>query len=158
MKLTARDLMTTTFHTLLPSISVDQAVREFKEASRIENQNVFGMMVLDEQQKLVGILSIFDILLFLRPKHTHIWGMMEDIDVIELIDQACKKTDAILVSDLMTPDVVTVSPNTHKFMIMDIMIKRHIRRLPVVEDSQVLGIVYISDLFYDVLDRFAEEG
>ena len=43
-------------------------------------------------------------------------------------------------------------------VILDIMIKQHIRRLPVVEDGKILGIVYISDLFYDILDRFTEEG
>ena len=38
--------------------------------------------------------------------------------------------------------------------IVDIMIKRHIRRLPVVSDGQVVGIVYISDLFYHLLQRY----
>ena len=29
---------------------------------------------------------------------------------------------------------------------------------PVVEDGRILGIVYISDLFFDLLDRFAADG
>ena len=156
MKITARDIMSSSFHTLRPDIPVDQAVKCFIEASHKEGRKVFGMMVLDENEKLAGMLSMFDILLFMRPKHIHIWGMMDDIDVAGLVDMACEKTKSILVGDIMSPEVLTITPDTHKFMILDIMIKKHIRRLPVVEDGNILGIVYISDLFYDVLDRFAE--
>jgi CBS domain-containing protein len=41
-------------------------------------------------------------------------------------------------------------------VIADIMIKKHIRRLPVVDDQEVVGIVYISDLFHHLLDKFVE--
>lgn len=156
MKITARDIMTTTFHTLSPTTPIDQAVRLFRQATIEENRNIFGMMVLDEEGLLAGILSMYDILMYMRPKHTQIWGMMDDIDTEELVDIACDQTQSIQVGDLMTPDVITVSPNTHKFMILDLMINKHIRRLPVVENDKVLGIVYISNLFYDVFDRFTD--
>lgn len=158
MKITARDIMSCNFHTLSPHIPVSQAVIQFKNASSIEQRKIFGMMVLDQDKQLVGMLSMFDILLYMRPKHIHIWGMMDDIDVAGLVDTACAKTSDILVGDIMSPDVVTIGPDTHKFMILDIMIKKHIRRLPVVDDGDLLGIVYISDLFYDVLDRFTDGG
>jgi len=38
-------------------------------------------------------------------------------------------------------------------VILDIMIKKHIRRIPVVEGDKIKGIVYISNLFYHLLDR-----
>ncbi len=156
MKITARDIMNTNFHTLSPDLPVSEAVKYFKSASQEQNRKIFGMMVLNNQDELIGMLSMYDILLYMRPKHIHIWGMMDDIDVAGLVDTACTKTADILVGDIMSPDVVTISPETHKFMILDIMIKKHIRRLPVVENDRLLGIVYISDLFYDVLDRFTE--
>lgn len=156
MKSTARDIMTTTYHTLSPTMSFDQALRGFREASEKEKQSIFGMMVLDENQNLVGVLTIFDILLYIRPKHTQIWGMMEDIDFYdEIIEVAYAKAEAVLVEDIMTSEVITVTPNTHKFMIMDLMVKKHIRRIPVVEDGKVLGIIYLADLFYDLLDKCA---
>lgn len=147
--------MDTRFHTLSPETPVSDAVSLFKKASRDENRRLFGMMVLDSDGTLVGMLSMYDILLFLRPKHVHIWGKMDDIDIAGIIDQSCEKTRAIRVGDIMSQEIVTIAPETHKFMILDIMIKKHIRRLPVVDDGKILGIVYISDLFYDLLDRFA---
>lgn len=156
MKITARDIMSTQFHTISPDIPVSKAVTAFKEASQEEKRKIFGMMVIDDKDQLVGMLSMYDILLYLRPKHIHIWGMMEDIDVRGLVDSACTKTSKIMVGDIMTPDIITINPETHKFMILDIMIKKHIRRLPVVDNGKLLGIVYISDLFYDILDRFTD--
>ncbi len=155
MNIVAKDIMNTRFHTLAPETPVNMAVMKFKEASREEGRKIFGMMVLDEAGNLVGMLSMYDILLFMRPKHIHIWGRMDDIDIAGLVDMACEKTESILVGDIMSPEVITITPDTHKFTILDIMIKKHVRRIPVVEDGKLLGIVYISDLFYDVLDRFA---
>ncbi len=154
MKITARDIMNTDFHTLTPDLPVNEAVTLLKQASLNEGRKLFGMMVLDDSSNLIGMLSMHDILLYMRPKHIHIWGMMDDIDVAGLVDAACKKASNILVGDIMTPDVLTIHPDTHKFMVLDIMIKKHIRRLPVLEQGKLLGIVYISDLFYDILDRF----
>lgn len=157
MKITAREIMDTTYHKLSPETPINEAVSLFKQASRKEDRRLFGMMVLDADGTLVGMLSMYDILLFMRPKHVHIWGKMDDIDIAGIIDQSCEKTKTIRVGDIMSQEIVTIGPDTHKFMILDIMIKKHIRRLPVVEDGKILGIVYISDLFYDFLDRFADD-
>ena len=150
---TAKDVMTTNFHTLQPGIYITEAVKRFKKASEIEQKKVFGMIVTDEDGHLIGMLSMYDILLFMRPKHIHIWGMMEDIDTEGLIDRACEKAKTILVGDIMTTDLITVSKDTHLMMVLDIMIKKHIRRIPVLEEEKAIGIVYISNLFYHLLDR-----
>jgi CBS domain-containing protein len=38
-------------------------------------------------------------------------------------------------------------------MVLDIMIKKHIRRIPVIAEARIQGIIYISDLFYHLLDQ-----
>ena len=157
MKLTAKDIMSTRYQTLLPDTPLNEAVTMFQQASKEEGRKIFGMMVTDNEGKLVGMISMYDILLFIRPKHTHIWGMMDDIDIPGIIDIACEKTKSILVGDIMTPEVVTTTSQSHVLMILDIMIKKHVRRLPVLEDGKIVGIVYISDLFYNFLDRFTTE-
>jgi CBS domain-containing protein len=157
MKKTARDIMNTRFHTLTPDTPISAAVKHFKQASQQEGRKIFGMMVLDGDGNLAGMLSMYDILLYMRPKHIHVWGIMDDIDIGGLVDRACEKAQSIQVGDIMAPEVITISPDTHKLLILDIMIKKHVRRLPVVEDGRLLGIVYISDLFYDILDRFTDE-
>ena len=148
--------MSTKFHTLAPQTPLNEAVKLFKQASKEEGRKIFGMMVTDPDDHLVGMISMYDILLVLRPKHTHIWGLMEDIDVAGIVDISCEKTKSVLVGDIMTPEVITITSQSHVLMILDIMIKKHVRRLPVLENGKIVGIVYISDLFYNILDRFAD--
>jgi CBS domain-containing protein len=153
MMATARDIMSTKFHTLLPNTPISEAVKMFKKASEEEQQKVFGMMVINKDGRLVGMISMYDILLFIRPKHIHIWGVMEDIDTEGLIGDACERAKSILVGDIMTTDVITASLDMHLMMILDTMIKKHIRRMPVLEKEKPVGIVYISNLFYNLLER-----
>jgi CBS domain-containing protein len=150
----ARDIMQTGFHTLSPRDTIAEAVRYFQSAVEDEGKKVFGLMVTDDNDQLVGMLSMYDILLFIQPKHAHIWGEMEDIDPTQLYDERLEKVKTILVGDIMTPEVVTITPATHLMVIADIMIKKHIRRLPVVDGREVVGIVFVSDVFHQLLKKF----
>jgi CBS-domain-containing membrane protein len=153
---TVKDIMSTSFHTLSPDMPVSEAVKMFKSASLEERRTIFGMMVMDERQALVGILSMYDILLALQPKHIHIWGEMKDIDLDGLVNSACQRSRSVLVGDIMSTDIVTVPVDAHLFMVLEIMNKKHIRRLPVLEQYKVVGMVYISDLFHHLLERLHE--
>lgn len=153
MQMIAKNVMTTRFHTLNPEMAVADAVRTFREASEEEGRKVFGMMVTDDTDRLIGLLSMYDILLFIRPKHIHVWGTMDDIDISGLVENACQRTRSILVGDIMSTDLISVTPDTHLMILLDLMIQKHVRRIPVLENDTILGIVYISDLFYHLLDR-----
>lgn len=153
MGTTARDFMNTQSFTLLPQMPIAEAMKVFQKANTEQHARVFGMMVVNEQGELVGMLSMYDILLLIRPKHIHIWGEMQDIDVTGIIDEACRRAKPILVGDIMTTDVVTITPDTHLLMIVDIMIKKHIRRLPVVDNGKVVGIVYLSAVFQHIMEQ-----
>jgi CBS domain-containing protein len=100
------------------------------------------------------MLSMYDILLFVRPKHAGLWGEMEDLPLADAFDELLQRVKTIRVADIMTTDVVTIGPDTHVMVITDLMIKRHVRRLPVVEGQEIVGIVYISDVFNQLLKKF----
>lgn len=150
----ARDIMDTHFHTLRADQTIAEAVKAFHEASTQQQKKVFGLMVTDERNRLVGMLSMYDILLFALPKHAGLWGEMESLPLEESFDELLERVKSIPVSDIMTADVVTIGPKTHVMVIADTMIKRHIRRLPVVDGQAIVGIVYISDLFNRLLGKF----
>jgi CBS domain-containing protein len=156
MKSTAASIMTTDFPSLLPETPITEAIRIFRGSSHQHGRRLFGIIVTDKDRHLVGMLSMYDILLYMRPKHIQVWGTMEDLDVAGLLDTASRRIKSILVGDIMTPEVITIGPNVDLFMILDIMIKKHIRRLPVVKDQHIMGIVYISDLFNHLLERIGD--
>jgi CBS domain-containing protein len=154
----ASDIMQTRFHTLSPGDTIAQAVKYFESAGGSDKKKIFGLMVTDHSDHLVGMLSMYDILLFIQPKHIQIWGEMEDLDPADLYEERLEQVKSILVGDIMTAEVVTITPDTHLMVIADIMIKKHIRRLPVVDDQEVVGIVYVSDVFHRLLEKFMPSG
>ena len=87
---TASDVMEKTFHTLSPELTLAEAIAQFQRASE-ERKRVFGMVVVDDQGGLIGMLSMYDILLFVRPKHVQVWGTMTDIDVTGLLETHSEK-------------------------------------------------------------------
>ncbi len=158
MEPVARNIMVSNYRTISADATVAEAVRVFREAGEMGGgRRIFGMMVVDEKGRLKGMLSMYDILLLLRPKHIHIWADMKDINITGIIDTVCERARSVKVGDIMTTDVITITPDTHLFAILDIMIKKHIRRLPVMEGDRIVGIVYISDLFYFLYDRLADK-
>jgi CBS domain-containing protein len=152
----ARDIMDTRFHTLKPHETVAQAVKIFQTASREEGKKIFGLIVVDETDRLVGMLSMYDILLFIQPKHIKIWGEMKDLEPDRLFEDLLGKVKGIQVGDIMTTEVVTIGPETHILSISDLMINKHIRRLPVSEKGRIIGMVYMSDVFYHMLTQFLD--
>lgn len=153
----AKDIMDTRFHTLHPKQTVAEAVATFRKASEIEKKKIFGLMVIDDKDRLVGMLSMYDILNYVQPKNVAIFGEMEDVDLGDVYRTRLNQLRSILVGDIMTPDVITIQPETHVMVIAEVMIKKHIRRLPVVKDKTVVGIVYVSDVFNRLMTQFLDQ-
>ena len=153
MDITAREVMDTSYSTLSPEMTIGEAFRIFQKAGEAHQQIVFGMVVTDAAGQLLGMLSMYDILLLIRPKHIHIWGEIKDVDVSGILDAALTRAGAMLVSDIMTTDLITITPDMHLLRIIDIMIKKHVRRLPVLEEGKLVGMVYLSRVFQHLLAR-----
>jgi len=155
MDITAREVMDTRYSTLSPRMTIGEAFRVFQKAGEEHRQIVFGMVVTDAAGQLLGMLSMYDILLLIRPKHIHIWGEIKDVEVEGILDEALHRARSMLVSDIMTTELTTISPDLHLLRIIDIMIKKHVRRLPVLEDGKMVGMVYLSRVFQHLLERSA---
>ncbi|OUM97762.1 MAG: hypothetical protein BAA04_03290 [Firmicutes bacterium ZCTH02-B6] len=65
--------------------------------------------------------------------------------------------DKVRVEEIMTRDVVTVTPETSLADVAKLMIDRKIGGLPVVEDGRVVGVITESDAFR-ALVRLLEAG
>jgi CBS domain-containing protein len=58
-----------------------------------------------------------------------------------------------LVSEVMTPDPITIAPETTVQRALDIMAEKGFRHLPVVEEDRIVAIVSIRDLYRSVKDQ-----
>jgi CBS domain-containing protein len=136
---------------LSPEDTLQQAVRTMRSAKRWHGLGVKGMVVLDDRGELVGILAIKDILratipVYLDPKISRFsWdGMLEEM----ARRVACKK-----IKDFMSREVVTIDDEASLMACTDLLIKKNLQRLPVVnQEGKAVGIVYIRDV-YNVISR-----
>lgn len=90
-----------------------------------------GALLVIEDGKLVGILSERD---YARR--------------IILLDRASKTTS---VGELMTRDVLYVSPDKTVEDCMVIMASKHIRHLPVMENDRLMGIISSTDVVRNII-------
>jgi len=64
-----------------------------------------------------------------------------------------RRSKETLVRDLMTANVITITPATTIDEAMELMSKHHIRHLPVLEDGKVVGVVSIGDIVKAVIEN-----
>lgn len=73
-------------------------------------------------------------------------GMITDRDIVLNVVADGKDSDAVHCHDCMTSDVITCSPETDVHECARMMSKNQIRRIPVVQNGELVGICAIGDL------------
>ena len=103
------------------------------------------------------MLSMYDIFLLIRPKHIHIWGEIKDVDISGILDEACQRAKIHAGGGYHDHRPHHHHPgHSTSSRIIDIMIKKHVRRLPVLEAGKMVGMVYMSRVFQHLLEGFSE--
>lgn len=76
---------------------------------------------------------------------TRLLGIVTDRDLV-IRGYAEKNSGSAPVEDVMTKEVITVGPDTSVEEAAELMAEHQIRRLPVVDNGQLIGIVALGDL------------
>jgi len=136
---TVEDIMTRRVITVRPETSV-------REAARLMFTNrVSGLPVVDADERVVGIISDGDLILRQRrPKVTPWWRLF--FENAEDLARRYKKVVGLTVADVMTQPALVISPAFGIETAAAILDNRKIRRLPVVRDGRLVGIVSRGDL------------
>ena len=80
-------------------------------------------------------------------------GVFSERDYTRKVALQGRNSRDIKVSDIMTANVVTVSPKTGTRECMSVMSQHKIRHLPVVDGGQVVGMISIRDLMDDIISE-----
>ncbi|HKL13311.1 MAG TPA: CBS domain-containing protein [Halanaerobiales bacterium] len=137
--ITAKDIMTTDVVTVDPETSVKEA------ANLMSEKDISGLPVV-QNGELVGIVTENDLIIKDKklhfPEYINVIGGIIYLESYKKFREEFKKFVAVKVKELMTEDVVTVSPDTSIEDLATIMHQENINRLPVVDNSgQLIGIV-----------------
>ena len=73
-------------------------------------------------------------------------GIFSERDIIRKVVLPGKNIDSVLVKDIMSSDLTTVTMESSLDQCMKLMTDKRIRHLPVLRDKQLCGIVSIGDV------------
>ena len=83
-------------------------------------------------------------------------GVLSERDYTRKVALQGKNSREIRVADIMTRDVVIVTPQTGTNTCMALMSQKKIRHLPVLDGDQVLGMISIRDIMDDIIASHEE--
>ncbi|MTI47014.1 MAG: CBS domain-containing protein [Firmicutes bacterium] len=105
------------------TVSMNSSIRD--AANQMKSLNIGSIPVCDDSKRPVGIVTDRDI-------------------VIRNVSQGSDSNTSV--NSVMSRNLVTVTPETDVHEAAKIMAQNQIRRLPVVENNQIVGVLAIGDL------------
>lgn len=96
-----------------------------KEAATLMYKNHIGSLIVVEKGKILGIITEGDILKTIA----------RDLEV-----------NVTLVQEVMTRDIVSIEPDKKIEDAVNLMTEKKIKKLPVIEDGKLVGIITASDI------------
>jgi CBS domain-containing protein len=137
------------------SVGPDASVREV--ASTMLERRISGMPVVDEQGRILGIVSEGD--LIRRPEietdrapagWLHAF-LSEEGRAREFVKSHGRK-----VREVMTQPAICVAPDTPLDVVVQLMERRRVKRFPVAEHGRLVGLVTRADLLRALVTRQAQ--
>lgn len=138
---TAADIMTTNILTVTPDALVAKA------AGIILEHEITALPVVDEEQRLLGMVSEDDLIRSaeaMRDTDRSWWLTLLTVstsDLKEVLGKGDRK-----VEEVMSRDVVLASERQSLKKLIVMLSKRRIKQLPVVRDDKLIGIVSRIDI------------
>ena len=142
--LKVKDIMTTRLITVSPETEIVQAAKLLLE------KHINGLPVTDESGKLVGIICQSDLIaqqkkLPIPSYFTFLDGLIS-ISSSKQIEKQLSKIAATTVGQAMTPDPVTVNPDTDIEVVAALMVDNNFHTIPVVAAERLVGVVGKEDI------------
>jgi len=143
-ELKVRDIMITPVITVKP----DTTVREL--ADILAQNKISGVPVVDDQDRVLGMVSEADVIVQDADLHFPYYiQFLEGVIYLQSVhkfEERFRKAFGSKVSEIMTEDVISVSPDHTVREVATLMADRDVNRVPVTEDGRLLGIVTRGDI------------
>lgn len=142
-KVYARDIMNSEPPCCFPGLNIHEL------AQRFADENITGLLVIDEDRSLVGVVTETD--LIDQQKNLHVPTAVALFDMVIPMGEAqfeeeLTRLKAITAGELASVDVKTVGPDIELSEIASIMGDNSVHHLPVVEGDSVVGLICKHDV------------
>ena len=149
----ARDVMVSPVISVKPSCTVKEVAKTLLE------RRISAVPVVDDTGKLVGIVSEGDLMhrAEIGTQRRHSWWLRV-LTGDDALAAEYTKAHARTVADVMTRDVITASPDTPLHEIAALLERHSIKRVPIVRDGALLGIVSRANLLQALASSHKDLG
>ena len=120
-------------------ISINENDSLYDAIKVLSEQKIGALPVLNNQEKLSGMLSERDII--------------QKVSFNKTIDLS-----QIQIRSIMTTKIITCNQNTESNVLMTIMTNNKIRHIPIIKQGSLIGIVSIGDVVKRLLEKFNLEN
>lgn len=117
-------------------MKVKEIMRKAKTISR--DKSVMDAAILMDKSS-IGSLIVTD-------EKGKVIGMMTERDVLQKVTAKNKLPAKVLVEEIMTSPVMTIGPNAFLDDAVYLMMKHKIKRIPVVEENELMGIITSTEV------------
>jgi CBS-domain-containing membrane protein len=142
--LVARDIMTTEVITVGPEASVTEAAR------LMESHHISGLPVLDQEGRLLGVITQSDLVQQARDLELPPALNLLDIHLFLVtpanFQRRLEKLLGTTVKEVMTPEPITISPETPVKEVAAILERKKVHTFPVLQRGKLVGIIGKIDL------------
>jgi CBS domain-containing protein len=143
-QLKVREIMTTDVITVKPDTTVGEL------ADILAKNKISGVPVVDDQGLVLGMVSEADIILqdadLHFPYYVQFLEMVIYLQSVHKFEERVRKSIGSKVSEIMTTEVVSASPDETVREVATLMADRNVNRLPVTENGLLVGIVSRGDI------------
>jgi CBS domain-containing protein len=151
--LTVREIMQTDVIAVRPETTVGEL------ADILAKNKISGVPVVDDQGRVMGMVSEADIILQDADLHFPYYiQFLESVIYLQSVhkfEERFRKAFGSRVTEVMSDEVVVVSPDTSVREAATVMADRDINRLPVTEEGRLVGIVTRGDIVRAIAEHKA---
>ena len=135
------------------TVKQDATIEEI--AKVLIDNKVSGVPVIDDEGKLVGMVTEGDLLYKETspriPNFINILGAVIYYNGVETYNEDFKKIMASQAKEIMSDKVVVTSEDMEIADVAKLMIQHGIKRIPVVKDAQMIGIISRADIIQTLI-------
>jgi CBS-domain-containing membrane protein len=145
------EIMTTNVISVKPETKITEA------AALLLQNHINGLPVLDEEEKVVGIICQSDLIsqqkqLPLPTVFTLFDGLIP-LQSMHQMEKEVQKISATEVSQAMTPKPTCIAPEKDIEELADLMVNKNFHTIPVVSEEKLVGIVGKEDVLKTLLPK-----
>lgn len=123
-------------------------------------QQILNQKEIDDIWSVSPTATVFEAIQIMADKHAgallamseaKLEGIISERDYAREVILKGRSSKKTLVGEIMSTDIITAAPTDSVQSALELMTQHHIRHLPIVDGTTVVGVVSIGDLVKDVI-------